>query len=356
MDIDSYMARNGASCVRLEELTGRARRSPAQLSPAELEELVALYQRTSAQLSHVRVRYGDAALTARLTRLVAAANALVYGRRTKSLRVLVDFFTATFPAAVYRNRRFVWISVALFVIPAVLIWVWLANDPAALEASAPAPVRADYVQNRFEQYYEPSPVFFTEVTTNNIRVTFTVFGMGIVAPFLGPVAVLLLNGGLFGQVAAWMTEAGDTGRFLGLVLPHGMLELSAIIVAGGASLALGWAVVSPGDRRRGDALREEGRRLVVVILGCSVMLIVSGILEGFITGSGLPVWARVGVGALGWVAFVLYIRVMGRSAVADGITGAIGERRRRWEDELTLDDLVLETEPEVATPAIDATP
>lgn len=355
MDIDSYLATNAGAWSRLEDLTRRAGRSAGDLSPTELEELVALYQRTSAQLSYARTRYADAALTARLTRLVAGANAVIYGRRSTSARVLLDFFRWTFPVAVYRSRRFVWVSAVLMFLPAVLVWLWLIGDPVAMDASAPASLRRDYVRNRFEQYYDPGAVFFTEVTTNNIRVTFTVFGMGIVLPFLGSVLILLLNGMSVGEVAAWMSEAGDGWRFLGFILPHGMLELSAIVVAGGASLALGWALVAPGDRRRGDALREEGRRLMVVVLGCAVMLIASGVIEGFITGSGLPVWARVGIGALGWIAFIIYIRTQGREATALGLTGGLGERPRTWDDELTLDDLVLDaTTSSVATRSLDA--
>lgn len=354
MDIDRYIARNQDSWARLDALCSRARRSPAELAPAELEELVSLYQRSSSQLSFARTQYGDAALTARLTRLVATANASIYGRRTRSFRVVTDFFVYTFPAAIYRARRFVWVSAALFFVPALLIWVWLANDPTAIDASAPASIRRMYVEEQFEQYYDPSPVFFAEVTTNNVRVTFTIFGMGIVLPVLGPVLVLLLNGQYLGEVGAWMTEAGDTGRFLGFILPHGMLELSAIVIAGGASLALGWSFIAPGDRRRGDALREEGRRLVVVIIGCSLMLVASGVIEGFITGSGLPVWLRVGVGALGWIAFIAYVVVQGRIATASGMTGAMGERPRSWDDERTLDDIVVAAEPGIATPSIEA--
>ena len=94
---------------------------------------------------------------------------------------------------------------------------------------------------------------------------------------------------------------------------------------------------------------------MVVVLGCAVMLIASGVIEGFITGSGLPVWARVGIGALGWIAFIIYIRTQGREATALGLTGGLGERPRTWDDELTLDDLVLDaTTSSVATPSLDA--
>ncbi|MCX7620810.1 MAG: stage II sporulation protein M [Acidimicrobiales bacterium] len=332
MDIDRYIALNQASWDRLEDLTKRARRDLPGLTPGELEELVQLYQRASAQLSYVRTYYRDQPLIARLTRVVATANGVIYGKRPRTLRSLLDFFSLTFPGALYHYRRYMWISAALFFIPAILTWVWLAHDPTAIDLTASRAEREVYVNELFEQYYsnEPHPLFFVRVTVNNIQVSLLLFAAGIVVPVIGPTYVLLQNSFLLGSRGAWMTEAGQTDRFLGFILPHGMLELSAIVIAGGAALALGWSVIAPGDRRRTDALREEGRRLVVVILGLMTMFGTAGLIEGFITGSGLPPAPRVAIGALGWVAFMSYLAVQGRAAAAAGITGAWREEPRSW--------------------------
>ena len=336
MDIDRYNARNQPTWDRLDDLTARARHKVADLSPAELDELVSLYQRMSTQLSYVRTTYRDAALVSRLTRSVAAANGVVYGKRARTWRAVGTFFTATFPGAVYHYRRFIGVAALLFFVPALLLYVWLVNDPAALDASGSRYERTTYVEDLFEQYYSesPSPQFFTEVTTNNIRVTFVVFAAGIVAPIVGPTFVLVSNGAPLGVIGSWMATEDSGWRFLGFILPHGMLELSAICIAGGGGLALGWSIIAPGDRRRSDALREEGRRLVVIFLGLMLMLVSAGFIEGFITGRGLPVALRIGIGAGGWLVFIGYFVVQGRAAAARGITGAWREheQRRRGED------------------------
>ncbi|MEZ5141733.1 MAG: stage II sporulation protein M [Acidimicrobiales bacterium] len=343
MDIDRYIARNQASWDRLDDLTGRARRRVGNLTPDELDELVSLYQRVSTQLSYVRTYYRDTALVARLTRSVAAANGVVYGKRARTWRALGGFFAATFPGAVYHYRRFVLVAALLFFVPALLLYVWLVNDPTALDASGSRAERSYYVDNLFEQYYSesPSPQFFTEVTTNNIRVTFLVFAAGIVVPIVGPAFLLLANGAPLGIIGSWMATEDSGWRFLGFILPHGMLELSAICIAGGGGLALGWSLVAPGDRRRGEALREEGRRLVVIFLGLVVMLVAAGFIEGFITGRGLPVALRIAIGVAGWLAFVAYFVAQGRAAAAKGITGAWREheQRRRWQDFAPDEDL-----------------
>lgn len=326
MDIDRYLVENQADWDRLAELTGRARWRRTSLDATEIDELVAGYQRASAHLSHIRVAYRDPELTSRLTRLVAEASAAIYGQRSRPGRAVGRFFADTFPAAVWHIRRFVLVAVLVTFLPAIAMAVWLTHDSEALDRSGSPAYREQYVEDRFEQYYseDPSVVFFTQVTTNNIQVSFSAFALGLFGVIPGAL-VLASNGVGLGQAAAWMIAAGDGGRFFGLILPHGLLELSAIVIAGAAGLALGWSWIAPGDRRRSDALAEEGRRAAAVVLGLIVTFVAAGLIEGFLTGSGLPAWLRVGVGASAWVAFVGYLVLRGRSAAAAGYTGSLGE-------------------------------
>jgi len=326
VDIDRYLLQNQPGWDRLAELSGRARWHRSSLTAAEIDELVALYQRTSAQLSHVRTTYRDPELIARLTRLVAGASAAIYGQRSRPARTFGRFFADTFPAAVWHLRRFVLIAALATFLPTIGVAVWLTHDQSALDRSASPAYRQAYVEDRFEQYYSdrPSVVFFTQVTTNNIRVSFMAFALGLFGMLPG-IVILAYNGVALGQAAAWMISAGDGARFFGLILPHGMLELTSIVVAGGAGLALGWAWIAPGDRRRTDALAQEGRRAAAVVLGLIATFVLAGTIEGFLTGSGLPAAFRVTVGASVWIAFVGYIVLRGRAAAADGLTGALGE-------------------------------
>jgi uncharacterized membrane protein SpoIIM required for sporulation len=329
VDIDGYIARNEPGWQRLDELTRRARSRVSQLAPGELEELVQRYQRVSAQLSYARTYYRDPTLTARLTRLVAASSGVIYGKRPRSLHALRTFFVVTFPAAVWYQRRALAVAAALFVLPALFVGLWLVNDPVALDASASPGERRHYVEEQFEQYYseQPSAQFFTQVTTNNIRVAFTAFALGALLCIPGAL-ILGINAVIFGQVAAWMITEGDSMRFWGLILPHGALELTAIVIAAGAGFALGWSVVAPGDRTRTQALAEEGRRAVVIVLGLMAVFTAAGLIEGFVTGSGLAPGVRVAVGIVAWVALLAYLWVFGRAASANGFTGALGEGDR----------------------------
>jgi uncharacterized membrane protein SpoIIM required for sporulation len=328
MDIDRFIATNQPAWQRLADLAGRGGRAIGRLAPGELDELVRLYQRVATHLSYARTYYRDPALTMQLSSLVAKAGAVVYGTRPRTLRALTWFFAVTFPAAVWHARRFIGVAFALFALPALAMAVWVGTSPAAVETLGSAAAREAYVNEDFEAYYasEEATQFATQVFTNNVRVGFMAFALGI-AGCVGTAWVLLNNGAALGMVAGLFAAVGQQPRFWGLILPHGMLELTAVFVAGGSGLALGWALLSPGDRTRGTALAEEGRRAVVLVLGLVVVFGVAGVIEGFVTGQPWPTWLRVGIGLVAEAAFLTYVVVLGRAAARRGLTGRLGEEQ-----------------------------
>jgi uncharacterized membrane protein SpoIIM required for sporulation len=302
----------------------RSGRDPAKLSSAELEELVRLHLRTSSHLSTVRTVHRDPELAAHLSSLVARSAAIVHGTRPRAWSVLVRSVTHTFPAAVWHARWAIVASALLFNVAFAAVAIWLAVTPAAYEAAIPEEARQAYLEEDFEAYYssEPATAFAARVFTNNAGVGALAFGTGI-ALGIPTVLVLLLNGANVGVAAGLFHAAGDPGRFWGLILPHGLLELTAVFIAGGAGLRLGWAIIAPGDRLRREALAEEGRRSVVIVLGLVAVFAIAGALEGYVTPAPWPTWARVGTGALVWAVVCAYLVVYGRRAAAAGSTGAL---------------------------------
>lgn len=331
MDLDSFLAANQATWDRLAQLTQRGGRRAGRLTPSELEELVRLYQRVSSHLSFARTYLAEPALIARLTGLVAAAGAVVYGTRPKTWRTIGRFFTTTFPAAVYHARWFMAASALLLLVPAAVIGLWLGNSDRALNAAAPEALREAYVEEDFEDYYSSRPAgeFAAQVTTNNIQVSIYAFAGGIVFCVLSAL-ILVLNGANLGFALGVFIAAGQQPKFWGLIVPHGLLELTAVIIAGGAGLRLGWTLIDPGDRPRAAALVEEGRRAVAIVIGLFLAFVVAGLIEGFVTGSGMPTLVRVGTGVLVEIGFLAYIWTQGRAALARGLTGAIGEEDAGW--------------------------
>ncbi len=221
------------------------------------------------------------------------------------------------------------VAAGLFLAAALATGLWLANSGVAVEAAMPDPVREAYLEREFEEYYssQPAAQFASLVFTNNVRVAALAFAGGI-AFCLFTVWVLVVNGAHFGLAAGIFTQAGAAGRFYGLVTPHGLVELTAVFIAGGAGLRLGWTIIDPGDRWRRVALAEEARRAITIVMGLVVVFGVAALIEAWVTPSPLGTALRVGIGAVVEVAFLLYLLVQGRAAVARGLTGALGEVTR----------------------------
>lgn len=317
MDLDRYLEAHRADWDRLDALVASARRDARSMDPAEADELVRRYQRTAGQLSHVRAAYGDPSLEAELTRLVAEANAVILGTPGDGAAGLRRFASVAFPFQVWRLRWFVLVAAVATLLPAVVVGAWIATSDAALDAAGPEAVRAAYVEQDFAAYYssEPAAQFAADVTFNNIRVSVTAFAIGVLG-CVGTAGLLAFNGANVGVAGGLFHAVGEWDRFWGLILPHGLLELTAVIIAGAAGLRLGWAVIDPGDRHRAQALAEEGRASVIVVLGLAAAFVVAGLIEGFVTGSPLPTAVRVGIGVLVEVAFVAYIVRLGRAEEA----------------------------------------
>jgi uncharacterized membrane protein SpoIIM required for sporulation len=129
-----------------------------------------------------------------------------------------------------------------------------------------------------------------------------------------------------GVAAALMISHDRGALFFGLILPHGLLELTAVFVAGGVGLRLFWSWVEPGARSRMESFAHEGRTAIAVALGLVAVLLVSGFIEGFVTPSGLPTWARIGIGVTVESLFLAYVFVVGRAAVRAGATGDVMAR------------------------------
>ncbi|MDA5285632.1 stage II sporulation protein M [Streptomyces sp. Isolate_45] len=327
MDLDVFVAAHQAEWARLEQLLGRGRR----LTGAEADELVSLYQRTSTHLSLVQSSAPDPMLTARLTQLVARARSTVTGTRRASWRDAARFFTEGFPAAVYRSRRW-WIPTALLATAlGVLIGWWIATHPEVQGAIA-APTEIKQLTEpggKYETYYSSHPAasFAAQVWTNNARAAAIclVFGAFLGIPVLW---ILFLNMANLGVGLGLMSSAGRLDVFLGLILPHGLLELTAVFVAAGTGLKLGWTVIDPGPRTRRTALAEQGRAALGMAIGLALVLFVSGLIEGFVTPSGLPTWARIAIGIAAEAAFLLYVYVLGGRAARAGETGDVEEADR----------------------------
>jgi uncharacterized membrane protein SpoIIM required for sporulation len=317
VDLDSFVARQQPSWDRLAELAGRRR-----LTGAEADELVALYRAVATDLSLVQTRAPDPQLIARLSRVLARGRAAAVGSaRARGWSALARGVLVDFPVTLYRTWRWsVSVAVASIGVSAAMM-LWLRAHPERIHRVLQGDEVHELADHEFRDYYSEHPAqsFAAHVWTNNALVAALAMFLGIT--LIGTLYVLWQNTVNIGLVGGVMLGAGKGSVLFGLLLPHGMLELSAVFVACGVGLRTGWAWVAPGARTRADALAEAGRTAAVAALGLVGVLAVSGVIEAFVTPSGLPTWARIGIGAVAEVAFVGYVVILGRRGLRAGATG-----------------------------------
>ena len=325
MDIDAYVDAHRGTWGRLEQLTKR----PGSLRGEQLDELVDLYQRTATHLSVIRTESPDPQLITSLTALVARSRAAVTGRRTVGWSAIPEFFLRTFPAVVWRIRYW-WLGVAASTtVISLATAAWLATH-ADIRARLLSASDRSMIENEFLSYYTDHPhgSFAAQVWTHNALIAALSLAFGFLLG-IPTISFIVSTGFQVGVPAGYLIAEGKTGEFLTHILPHGMLELSAVFLAMGGGLKLGWTVVDPGPRTRVRAIAEEGRAMFALALGCGVMLLCSGIIEGFVTpATVIAPWVKLVIGGLAVSFFTVYLVAFGRRAVREGFTGDISEDLR----------------------------
>jgi uncharacterized membrane protein SpoIIM required for sporulation len=298
--LDDFVADRSPRWQELEQLTAQAGNSPARLGADGVRRLGTSYRAVTADLAFARRRFPSDPVVLRLEQLARQGRHAVY-HSTSRTATLREYVSHGYWRRVRERPVLLLIAIACLLLPTLLAGYWAWRDPGPASGLVPsqyqsvtAPRRAG--QDLGESVNQQSGIA-AEIFTNNIRVAFFAFGGGMLLG-LGTLYVLISNGVLLGAVAGLAIGAGNGRPFFELVVAHGVLELSCIAVAGYAGLRIASAIVDPGTRERSEALRDEARAAVEIVLGTAAWLIVAGLVEGFLTpaGKGLTVVLVVGIG------------------------------------------------------------
>ncbi len=321
MDLDVYVSLHRPEWQRLEVLV-RAAERPGRMAPGEIDELIDLYQRAATHLSVVRTRTPDPQLIDQLSALITRARAAATGGSRMSLAGARRFLTVDFAAALYERRWWIAGMTAGFLVIAFAIGAWIANDPSVANALVPASRVRTLCDSEFADYYRSNPAssFAAQVWTNNALIAAGAVALGILLG-IPTIYLMISNAVNVGVSGGYLATCGKSDQFWTLILPHGMLELTAVFIAGATGLRLGWRLIDPGPRRRSEAIAQEGRSAVAIAIGLVPVLAVSGLIEAFVTPSGLPPWARLAIGALAELALLYVIVRLGRRGRDLGATG-----------------------------------
>ena len=315
----TFVERRRAAWSELDGLLSRAnRRGLRRLQPEEVEQIGRLYRAVTSDLAYANGRSYDARLTVYLNRLVARAHAYVYGgAATTGRQRVARFYAQTFPREFRRSFGYIAICTAITVAAAVVAYVLVRIHPGdayALlpEQLIPAQIKKSLHDSNFAFDPSSSPLMASEIITNNVRVAILAFA-GCVTLGLLTLWIIFFNGIMLGGVGALFANAGFGADYWATVAPHGVIELTAIQIAGAAGLLISAGILAPGRLRRRDAIAAAARRAGVLVGGVASMLLVAGTIEGFFSPLRLPASDRIAVGVVTAVALIAYFGFAGRS-------------------------------------------
>ncbi|UCG87003.1 MAG: stage II sporulation protein M [Gemmatimonadota bacterium] len=293
---------------------GLQQRGLKNASGTEVIGFAAEYREIAADLARARTYGVDTRVLDHLERVATAGHHVLYGVRKQHTTRWHELVLRHFPAAVIVARGYVLAAALLFTIPGIVGYSLLRERPELATEIMPAQMlaRAESGQRQLAEgigYAEtPSPylpLVATSIIANNVQVAIAAFAFGITAG-VGTVLVLAFNGLFFGSVLGMFANYGLADWLLIFVAGHGVLELTAIFIAGGAGLVVARAVIAPGDMARKDALIVQSRLAARLVGAAATLLLLAGVIEGFLSASDAPVAAKLGVSGASVAFLALY--------------------------------------------------
>jgi uncharacterized membrane protein SpoIIM required for sporulation len=293
-----------------------------RLSPAEVQQMGLLYRSVASDLALAQREFPRHQVTTFLNQLVARGHAIIYQGEPLAVRRLKHYLLVGFPATFRESLPFFVTAALLLIIPSLIAGFLTNWEPDASTWLLPANVQElrPLIENQ-ELWtnipIEERPYTSAFIMSNNIQVSFLAFGGGITAGLFS-LYILVFNGLNLGGITG-LTAHYDVGFELWtFVIGHGVIELSAIFIAGGSGLMLGWAIIQPGLLKRGDALMLAARKAVRLVMGCVPILIVAGLIEGFISpNENIPWPVKWSIGALTGILLYSYLLLAGRSGQSE---------------------------------------
>lgn len=252
------------------------------------DRLADVYIELTGDLAFAQTHYPDSRITLYLNNLASALHNEIYRNKREKWSRLVTFWTQEVPDVLWSERRLLLVSFVIFMV-SVLVGVvsTLGDDtfPRLILGSDYMDMTLENIRNG-----EPMAVYdsdnestmFLGITLNNVFVSFNIFVSGLLTSFV-PGFLLMQNGVMVGTFTTFFYQQGLLDEALLAIMLHGTLELSSIVVAGAAGLAMGNGWLFPGTYGRLTSFRMGARRGAKIIVGTVPLFVIAGFIEAFAT-------------------------------------------------------------------------
>lgn len=318
MPTDRFIAQRKTAWQRLEDLLKLLdSASLGRLRKDEVRELGRIYRRTASDLAIARAESRDPRLVNYLNSLVIRAHGRIYRADAQGGKKIRLFFTRELPQTFRRTWRYTLVSFLVFAIFAVFGFIGTHYDPEFSELVGVNPAfREMYIETKthwWEALNESNQVGASYIMTNNIMVTIYTFSFGALCG-IGTLFYLAYNGANIASVLSLTYRAGFGNDLVTFMAAHGVVELSCIFIAGGAGLLIGSAILMPGDLTRADALKTRGMEAIRLMMGVAVLLVVAGLIEGFISPQPIDPRIKYSIAAVSGIALYSYLLFVGHDS------------------------------------------
>lgn len=308
MNVKQFIKKHRQDWKQLEQLITTMSKRRSAVTGERITQYHRLYQKTAQNLSYSQTYFPNDEVTQYLNGLVAKSHNLLYKDQVSSTKQIRHFFSEKFIGLLLEQWKFVIAAMVLFTIGALGSFLSVMNDPLHIYSILPAEIAKAVDPDQLGKGNEAvdSSLMSASIMTNNIKVAIFAFAGGIT---FGLVTVYLMvyNGIIVGALAALFWHHGKSYDFWAYIVPHGMIELTAIFIAGGAGLLMGYKLFVPGQYSRGFQLKQQARRSVQLLLGTIPLFVLAGIIEGFITPADISLEAKYIVAFLTVIGLLLYV-------------------------------------------------
>jgi uncharacterized membrane protein SpoIIM required for sporulation len=312
IDERGFINKKRGSWERLSVIVERAKNVGLRgLTREELPALGSLYRRAASDLAYARAQGANPNLVLYLNELVGNAHGVIYSEETGGWARLWRFLASGLPDVLRRRMGFIGVAIAISVLGGVIAYGLVHQNPNHVSLFLPEQFRSSFKawKQGFADHGDISigegTEFSSMLMTNNTQVGIMAFATGIT--LIIPSYLLFSNGTTMGALIAVVQPTGFLTSMWAGILPHGVCELSAIFICGGAGLCIGWALIAPGRYSRKDALVIAGRDAVRMMVGTIPLFIIAGIIEGNVSHSSLPHWAKFTLAGAQFAALIFYI-------------------------------------------------